>query len=34
VAGMKNQGELNVDVPEQDAGQNLTNWFEERWCDR
>ena len=34
MAGLRNQGELNVDVLEHDACQKLTNWFEERWGDR
>jgi superfamily II DNA or RNA helicase len=34
MAGLAKQGELNVDVLEQDAAEKLTNWFEERWNDR
>ncbi len=34
MAGLSQQGELNVDVLEQDAAQKLANWFEERWNDR
>lgn len=34
LAGLKNQGELNVDVVEQDAAQKLAKWFNERWDDR
>ena len=34
MAGLKSQGELNVDVLEHDACQKLTDWFEERWGDR
>ncbi|MCZ6776801.1 MAG: phospholipase D-like domain-containing protein [Ignavibacteria bacterium] len=34
LAGLKNQGELNVDVLEQDAAQKLTKWFNDRWEDR
>ncbi len=32
-AGLEHQGELNVDVLEQDASQKLLSWFEERWQD-
>lgn len=32
-AGLYKQGELNVDVVEQDAAQKLDRWFEERWKD-
>jgi superfamily II DNA or RNA helicase len=34
LAGLKNQGELNVDVLEQDAAQKLAKWFNDRWDDR
>jgi|BioPla2DNA2_1021312.scaffolds.fasta_scaffold12056_2 superfamily II DNA or RNA helicase len=34
MAGLSGQGELNVDVLEQDAAQKLANWFEDRWNDR
>ncbi len=34
MAGLLRQGELNVDVLEQDAAEKLGNWFEERWNDR
>ena len=34
LAGLKNQGELNVDVLEQDAAAKLTKWFSDRWEDR
>lgn len=34
MAGLANQGELNVDVLEQDAAIKLSNWFEDRWNDR
>ncbi len=34
LAGLKNQGELNVDVVEQDAAQKLATWFNDRWNDR
>ncbi|HRI70535.1 MAG TPA: phospholipase D-like domain-containing protein [Polyangium sp.] len=33
-SGLKNQGELNVDVMEVDACQKLARWFEDRWNDR
>jgi SNF2 family DNA or RNA helicase len=33
-SGLSYQGELNVDVLEQDAAQKLSNWFEDRWGDR
>ena len=33
-AGLSRQGELNVDVVEQDACAKLARWFEERWNDR
>ena len=33
-SGLKYQGELNVDVLEQDACQKLAQWFECRWEDR
>jgi hypothetical protein len=32
-AGLSKQGELNVDVVEQDACGKLARWFEERWND-
>ena len=34
LAGLSRQGELNIDVLDQDACQKLANWFEERWNDR
>ena len=34
LSGLKRQGELNVDVLEQDAAKKLSRWFEERWNDR
>ena len=34
LAGLRNQGELNVDVLDQPACQTLVAWFEERWQDR
>ncbi len=33
-AGLSHQGELNVDVLDQDATQKLATWFEDRWTDR
>ena len=33
-AGLSKQGELNVDVMEQDAANKLAIWFDERWNDR
>jgi superfamily II DNA or RNA helicase len=33
-AGLVKQGELNIDVLEQDAANKLSKWFEERWNDR
>lgn len=32
-SGLAGQGELNVDVLEQDAAQKLNQWFEDRWND-
>lgn len=32
-AGLRNQGELNVDVFEQDAATKLQRWFDDRWND-
>jgi len=34
LSGLRKQGELNVDVIEQDAANKLKNWFEDRWNDR
>lgn len=34
LAGLSNQGELNVDVLDHDASQKLARWFEDRWRDR
>ena len=34
MAGLSNQGELNVDVLEHDACQKLAKWFEERWVEK
>jgi len=33
MAGLAQQGELNVDVLEQDAANKLSEWFEHRWND-
>lgn len=34
LAGLADQGELNVDVLDHDACQKLARWFEDRWEDR
>jgi len=34
MAGLKKQGELNVDVLDHDATKKLATWFEDRWNDR
>jgi len=34
LAGLVKQGELNIDVLEQDAAHKLVNWFEDRWADK
>jgi hypothetical protein len=34
LAGLSKQGELNVDVLDQDACAKLQKWFDERWYDR
>lgn len=34
LAGLSGNGELNVDVVEQDAASKLQSWFDERWNDR
>ena len=34
LAGLSQQGELNVDVVDSDACQKLENWFEDRWTDQ
>jgi len=31
LAGLTGQGELNIDVVEQDAARKLADWFEDRW---
>ena len=33
-SGLKGQGELNIDVPDQDACKKLSRWFEDRWADQ
>jgi superfamily II DNA or RNA helicase len=33
LAGLSHQGELNVDVLEQDAAKKLQEWFDNRWRD-
>ena len=33
-SGLSGQGELNVDVLDQDACSKLSQWFEDRWNDR
>jgi superfamily II DNA or RNA helicase len=33
-AGLKQQGELNIDVVDQDASRKLATWFDQRWNDR
>ena len=34
LSGLRNQGELNVDVLDHDAAKKLAKWFEDRWEDR
>ena len=34
LSGLSNQGELNVDVFDDDATEKLAKWFEDRWNDR
>lgn len=34
LAGLSNQGELNVDVLDHDATAKLAQWFKDRWSDR
>lgn len=34
LAGLVKQGELNIDVMDQDAAKKLSKWFDERWIDR
>lgn len=33
-SGLSNQGELNIDVLDQDACDKLARWFEARWADK
>lgn len=33
LAGLSKQGELNIDVMEQDAAAKLAQWFDDRWND-
>ena len=33
LAGLSQQGELNIDVLDHDACQKLSKWFEDRWND-
>lgn len=33
-SGLSRQGELNIDVTDQDAAQKLERWFKDRWNDR
>jgi superfamily II DNA or RNA helicase len=34
LAGLAKQGELNIDVMDQDAANKLADWFNDRWSDR
>jgi hypothetical protein len=34
LAGLARQGELNIDVMDQDAANKLGKWFDDRWKDR
>lgn len=34
LAGLAKQGELNIDVLDQDAANKLASWFDDRWKDR
>ena len=34
LAGLSQQGELNIEVLDPDTCQKLENWFEDRWTDR
>ncbi|MEZ7890920.1 MAG: helicase-related protein [Candidatus Wallbacteria bacterium] len=34
LAGLARQGELNIDVMDQDAAGKLAKWFDDRWSDR
>ncbi|MGD1045084.1 MAG: helicase-related protein [Bacteroidota bacterium] len=33
LAGLSHQGELNIDVLDNDAAKKLSKWFEDRWSD-
>ena len=33
LSGLKQQGELNIDVPDKDAAAKLYQWFKDRWED-
>lgn len=33
-SGLVQQGELNVHIPEEDAGKKLQQWFDDRWDNR
>jgi len=34
MAGLSGQGELNIDVLEQDAAEKMAKWFSDRWIDK
>ncbi len=34
LAGLSKQGELNIDVMDQDAATKLAHWFDDRWNDK
>ncbi len=34
LAGLHRQGELNIDVPDEDATEKLSKWFDARWEDK
>ena len=34
LSGLSHQGELNIDILDQDACHKLAKWFEDRWKDR
>jgi superfamily II DNA or RNA helicase len=34
VSGLLKQGELNIDVPDQDAAAKLATWFEDKWNNK
>jgi len=33
MSGLRGQGELNIDVADNDAGNKLVKWFNDRWAD-